>query len=95
VIDRSSPVATEVDSSGVFERLLNPQTFTGVNRFRFDERGHGLGLEGSKEDETVNLLTTGTVQLTRDIHGEPAPQRSQALNGFYGTWNMKMKQAVA
>ena len=51
-------------------RLTNPKNYNSTHKHRFSRDGVGLGLEGRRDDTTMNVLVAGQAQITRDTDPE-------------------------
>lgn len=86
------PQTAQYVSSPIFDKLTNPQLYTGTHRQRFDEQtGEGLGLAGRVEvapdrytgDSNVSPVVHDLAQITRTQYNVGAPAGKVAPKFLY------------
>jgi hypothetical protein len=49
VVTTATPPAPSTGGPDIFDRLTDPRSYTGAHKHRFDESGHGRGIEGRED----------------------------------------------
>lgn len=61
VVNCGGPIVTTAtppssSKAGIFDRLTDSRLYTGAHKFRFDEAGRGLGIDGRDEVLETRLV---------------------------------------
>lgn len=90
------------DLPDVFVRLLDHKRYTGAHKSRFSADGQGMGLQGRREDDELNVAIAGKAVITRNDEPEidfrhkpimPWEERKRSVDAHYACNSLKKERA--
>ena len=56
IVTTATPPSATQGKASIFDRLTDSRLYTGAHKFRFDETGRGLGLDGREDVHDTRLV---------------------------------------